>query len=95
MSAVIRYEETVNADAAISLFKALEEKHPASKAIHVICDNARYYRSKKVQEFLKTSRVTILFLPPYSPNLNVIERCWKYYENPINFKMPANGSLII
>lgn len=80
MSAVIRYEETVNADAAIGLFQALEEKHPEAEKIYVICDNARYYRAKDVSQFLENSRVEVVFLPPYSPNLNLIERFWKFFK---------------
>ncbi|EGV27471.1 hypothetical protein ThidrDRAFT_4716 [Thiorhodococcus drewsii AZ1] len=51
--------------------------------IHVICDNARYYRSKVVREHWETSRVQLLFLPPYAPNLNLIERFWKYFKKTV------------
>ena len=83
LSAVIQYEETVNAESAIRLFKALEEKCPGAEKIYVICDNARYYRAKMVSKFLETSRVEILFLPPYSPNLNLIERFWKFFKKKV------------
>lgn len=94
--AVVLDAETVNADAMIDLFKALEEKHPDAKAIHVICDNAKYNHAIKVQEYVKTSRLKIHYLPSYAPNLNLIERLWKffhqktlyneYYETFIEFK---------
>ncbi|MDQ7016269.1 MAG: transposase [Gammaproteobacteria bacterium] len=45
-----------------------------------MCDNARYYRSEKVTEYLKNSRIELNFLPPYSPNLNLIERYCKYFK---------------
>jgi transposase len=32
------------------------------------------------KEYLKTSRIKILFLPPYAPNLNLIERLWKFFK---------------
>jgi transposase len=48
--------------------------------IYVIRDNARYDRSKAVQEYLKTSRINLVFLPPYAPNLNLIERLWKLFK---------------
>ena len=82
-SAVIRYEETVNADAAIGLFQALEAKHPNAKEIYVICDNARYYWARDVRTYLETSRVKVIHLPPYSPNLNLIERFWKFFKKNI------------
>jgi transposase len=49
----------------------------------VICDNARHYRSKQVNEYLKDSKIKLIFLPPYSPNLNLIERYWKYFKKNI------------
>jgi len=49
----------------------------------VICDNARYYRSKAVQEYLETSRIKLVFLPPYAPNLNLIERFWKFLKKNV------------
>jgi transposase len=51
--------------------------------IYVICDNARYYRSKAVQEYLKGSRIKLVFLPPYAPNLNLIERLWKFFKKQV------------
>lgn len=82
-SAVICYEQTVNAAAAIRLFQALEEKHPEAPEIHVICDNARYYRARMVRKYLENSRVKVHFLPPYSPNLNLIERFWKFFKKNV------------
>ena len=44
----------------------------------MVLDNARYYRSKLVREFVQANpRLELMFLPPYSPNLYVIERLWK------------------
>ena len=42
---------SVNAQSTIELFKKLEEKYPYAKRIVVVCDNARYYRSKLVSEY--------------------------------------------
>ena len=87
---------TVNADATIELFKELERKYPNAPSIHIFSDNAKYYYSKKVKEFLENSKINLWRLPPYSPNLNIIERLWKffhrkvlyskYYETFIEFK---------
>jgi len=43
-----------------------------------IMDNARYQRCNKVIEQAEVLGINILFLPPYSPNLNLIERLWKF-----------------
>ena len=64
---------------------------PGSVPITLVMDNARYQRCALVQDFAKLLRIELLFLPSYSPNLNLIERLWKfvkkkclystYYEN--------------
>ena len=80
LSTVVGYDDSINAQSTISLLKKIESKHPCSEIIYTICDNARYYRSKMVREYLEKSKVKLVFLPPYSPNLNLIERLWKYFH---------------
>jgi len=46
--------------------------------ITLIMDNARYQRCKYVSEIADRLNIEILFIPPYSPNLNLIERLWKF-----------------
>ncbi|KAG6559131.1 hypothetical protein RHOW815_000861 [Candidatus Rhabdochlamydia sp. W815] len=68
--------KTVDADAMLDFFKKLE-KQTKARIIHVILDNARSNKNKKLEEFLMSSRIKVHYLPPYSPNLNPIERLWK------------------
>ncbi|QLQ31964.1 MAG: transposase [Candidatus Thiothrix singaporensis] len=77
-------EETVNAEAAIRLLEALEANQPCG-VIHVVADNARYYRSRLVQAYLDKPgcRIRMHFLPPYSPNLNLIERLWGFFKRKV------------
>jgi len=57
----------------------------------LICDNAGYHKSKKVKEYLTDKKIELLFLPPYSPNLNPIERLWKFMHKIVtNNKYYAN-----
>lgn len=83
LETVCRFYDTINGAATIDLCKAIEERYPEAGAIYIICDNARYYRSKEVRQFLETSRIELVFLPPYAPNLNLIERYWKYFKKVI------------
>jgi len=46
--------------------------------ITLVMDNARYQRCRLVVEKAAALRIEILFLPTYSPNLNLIERLWKF-----------------
>ncbi len=50
------------------------------KAIVIVLDNARYQHCNLVKELAVTLEITLLFLPPYSPNLNNIERLWKFVK---------------
>jgi transposase len=68
--------KTINAENMIDYLKTLEAHSTASK-IHLICDNGRANKNKALVEYLKTSKIEIHYLPPYSPNLNPIERLWK------------------
>lgn len=94
MKILTKEYETVDADAVVDFFKTLENQSKAP-TIHVIMDNAKANKNKKLEEYLKTSRVKPVYLPPYSPNLNAIERLWKvmretkiynrYYESCVTF----------
>ena len=48
--------------------------------ITIILDNARYQKCKLVQEVALSLNIELLYLPPYSPNLNLIERLWKFVK---------------
>lgn len=76
MQLIISEYKSVDADAIIDFFKKLEKESTAT-TIHIILDNARAQKNKKLDKFLETSRIKLHYLPPYSPNLNPIERLWK------------------
>ena len=80
---LVQEDQMLNAEATISFFRKIEEAYPEKNKIHVFCDNARYYRNKTVAEYLMTSKVRLHFLPPYSPNLNPIERLWKWMKERV------------
>lgn len=46
--------------------------------ITLVLDNARYQRCRLVLSRAKQLGIELLFLPPYSPNLNLIERLWRF-----------------
>lgn len=80
---LIQEDRTLNAESTIRFFKKIEEAYPFKRKIHVFCDNASYYRNKLVKEYLEKSKVALHFLPPYSPNLNPIERLWKWMKERV------------
>lgn len=76
---------TINAESIISFLKQLERKI-TYKTIHIICDNGRANKNKALQEYLsQTTRIKIHYLPPYSPNLNAIERLWKIMRERVTY----------
>ena len=48
--------------------------------ITVVLDNARYQRCQRLQDSAVAWGIELLFLPPYSPHLNLIERFWKFVK---------------
>jgi len=51
--------------------------------IYIFLDNARYGHNKEVGLKAKSLNIKLIFLPPYSPNLNLIERLWKFLKKKI------------
>lgn len=85
MESVVHYADTLNAQTTMELFDKIQAVYPDKKKIHLIVDNARYYKNKELQAYLRKRkcRIKILWLPPYSPNLNFIERLWHFMKKYI------------
>jgi transposase len=79
MNVTVREYETIDGEAMIRFFKDLEFEVSGGQ-IHVILDNASAHKNRKLIDYLKTSRIKLHYLPPYSPNLNPIERLWKIFR---------------
>lgn len=72
----------ITSDTLIQFLKMLKEKF-SDKPIALILDNARYQHCFVVKTVAKSLGIHLLFLPPYSPNLNIIERLWKFTKKKI------------
>jgi transposase len=82
---VVREDESINAQSTVNLLEEMLVQQPKG-ILYVILDNARYYHSKIVQEFLSVNkRIQFIYLPPYSPNLNLIERLWKFMKKKTTY----------
>jgi transposase len=77
-------DKNLNAQSLIELFTLLMAKHPETKHFRIYLDNARYHHALVLKEWIAATQQErgVLFdlkhLPAYSPNLNLIERLWKF-----------------
>jgi transposase len=77
-------DKNLTAQSVIELFQRMMEKHPSTKHFRIYLDNARYQHAKVlkawIEQTMKDNEVMFdfKFLPAYSPNLNLIERLWKF-----------------
>jgi transposase len=76
-------EGSLNALTVLSFIQQLEDQFPTAPEIVVFLDNVRYHHARIVRERLAHRRVRFVFLPPYSPNLNLIERLWKFVKKMV------------
>ena len=74
---LIKRYKTINAESIMDYLACLRQKHPFEHKIHIILDQAGYHRDKSVIDSASQLNIELHFLPPYSPNLNPIERLWK------------------
>jgi|SRR5688572_3585895 len=92
----------INAACVCELLRKIKDAY-SDIMITLVMDNARYQRCKIVIELANELGIEIMFLPPYSPNLNLIERLWKFvkkkclyskrYENFTAFKEAIYGCI--
>lgn len=86
--------ETINSSAMIILFDKLKEKYPDAPKIHLVLDRGPYNTSEETKTAASVRGIELHHLPPYSPNLNPIERVWKvmneYVRNNRFFSSPAH-----
>jgi transposase len=72
-------KENITGEQFVKLLEALRAKHPDTEKFILYLDNARYYSKPCVKEWLANHReFRLVPLPAYSPNLNLIERLWKF-----------------
>ena len=80
-----RQVKWVNGESIEAFLQQLIDANPHAENIHVVWDNAGYHKSKQILSFMKGSKITPHYLPPYSPNLNPIERLWKIMHEKVTY----------
>lgn len=75
-------EEKCNTERVVELLIKIKKMYP-NKKIVIILDNAKYNHANNTRNFAKDMNIKLLFLPSYSPNLNLIERLWKFTKKKL------------
>src|SRR5437763_2003484 len=71
--------DNINGEQFVNLLRHIRERHPEAEQIILYVDGATYYSKPVVKEWLRRNRqFRLVKLPAYSPNLNLIERLWKF-----------------
>jgi transposase len=91
----------INAETLIVFLKLLKNNF-CDKPLIIVLDNARYQHCLAVEAMAQKLGIQLMFLPPYSPNLNIIERLCKftkkkilyakYYDKPKEFHQAIENS---
>lgn len=75
----------ITATEVCQMLRKISETY-AGKTIHIVLDNARYQKCSAVMELAEQLGIVLDYVPPYSPNLNLIERLWKFVKGELRSK---------
>ena len=82
-NSVVRFQDHSKKENIILFLKSIRKSNP-EKPIMVILDNFRSHHSKAVKESAESLNIKLIFLPPYSPDLNPIEFIWKSVKRAVS-----------
>ncbi|RAW94539.1 IS630 family transposase, partial [Photorhabdus sp. S8-52] len=80
---VVREYDRIDSYHIAEFFIAIRETYPVSQKVHIILDGAGYHQSRLVKDWTYVMNIELHYLPPYSPNLNPIERLWKVMNEQV------------
>jgi putative transposase len=80
----VEEHDKYDAKVFLDFLKNVIKLYPTGKIV-MILDNAKIHHAKLLQEFLTEhkERLTLVFLPPYSPDLNMIEELWGWLKGAV------------
>ncbi|MEK7165854.1 MAG: IS630 family transposase [Patescibacteria group bacterium] len=84
-TAIVIEEKAINKETTIRLLETIKKQQKTGK-VYLILDNASYYHARIVRRWvLHHPRFKLLFIPSYSPNLNLIERLWRFFHQKVTW----------
>ena len=82
----------INQDVFCEFLEKIAKAYADSgRPITLILDNARYQKCQSVTNKAKELTIELLYLPPYSPNLNLIERLWRFVKKQVLYSKHYNS----
>jgi len=76
-------EENCCVEVIEAFLQEIKKQYSTANTICIILDNARYQRAYAVQQKARELNIDLIYLPPYSPNLNLIERLWRFFKKKV------------
>ena len=86
---LVEFPESNRAEDFISFLRKIKDANP-EKRIVVVLDNFRTHHAKRVRKEAEKLDISLVYLPPYSPDLNPIENVWKSVKRVISEESPLN-----
>lgn len=80
---ILLTEENCCVEVIEVFLQEIRKQYPSAKTICIVLDNARYQRAYAVQQKAAALNIELIYLPPYCPNLNLIERLWRFFKKKI------------
>ena len=79
---VSQLSNVLNEESSLDFLEKIRSVYPSEK-IYLVLDNAGYFTTKKFKRYAEAMAIELVYLPAYSPNLNLIERVWLYFQKHI------------
>lgn len=80
---IILTEANCDRQMMMIFLEEVRKDYPDAETIHIFLDNASYNRAYDTRDKAKELGIELHFLPPYCPNLNLIERLWKFCKKKL------------
>lgn len=80
------FHDRGNAKATIEHFTKVRQNYDKDIPLAFFIDNASWHKTLAVKEYCNNNNITLLFLPPYAPEYNPIERVWSFLKSKIKQK---------
>lgn len=76
-------ESNCDTNLILAFLDEVKKEYAGISKIIIWLDNAKYQRNYLVMDYAEKLGITLKFLPPYTPNLSLIERVWKFFKKKV------------